>query len=139
MPWVHLARACPGASSKASATASRPRSAAAAAGRGAPPPRLADQVLTGQGQSGERADIAWIARQRGEKPLLGLGGQISAHLPAECGLGAGDAFVDPEFGTGCGRGAAAGTLPAQHMQLARDPPGNLGLDWGEVFGPEFMP
>jgi hypothetical protein len=71
--------------------------------------------------------------------LLGLGAQFGPQLALEGRLGAGETLVDPELGIGGGRGAAAGLLQQQHVQLAGDPPGDLGLDRGEVFGSEFMP
>jgi hypothetical protein len=76
---------------------------------------------------------------RGEKPLLGLGAQFGPQLALEGGLSAGQTLIDPEPGIGGDRGAAAGLLQEQHVQLAGDPPGDLGLDRGEVFGSEFVP
>jgi hypothetical protein len=90
-------------------------------------------------QTDQRLDIARVARQHGEKPLLGLGAQFGPQLPLEGRVRAGQTLIDPELGIGGDRGAAAGLLQEQHVQLAGDPPGDLGLDRGEVFGSEFMP
>ena len=79
MPCTQCASACPGAIDNAIATASRPRSDAAAAAGGVTPPRITDQVLTGERQTRQCLDIARVACERSEVAALRLGRQLGAH------------------------------------------------------------
>jgi hypothetical protein len=60
---------------------------------GVGPPGLADHVLAGESQAGERFDIAGIASQRSQIPALRLDDQIGPHIAAKRGGTAGQTIV----------------------------------------------
>jgi hypothetical protein len=71
------------------------------------PPRVADQALAGQGDTGERFDIARFMGESSEKPSLGLGGELGPHSSPERSLRAKEAFVDGQSCARSVKGAAA--------------------------------
>src|SRR5260370_763249 len=76
-------------------------------GAGVAPPRVADKMLAGSCQTGQRLDIAGIARKCGEIPALRLGRELGAHSFLERARRPRQTFGSPEFHANVGKGAPA--------------------------------
>ena len=103
------------------------------------PTRVADEMLAGDGQTGERLDVARVVRERGEEPALRLGGHFGRDPTLDRSRRPGKTLIDPELATGCRHGTAARLLQDEEVKLSRDLPGNLGLDRFEVFRIKLIP
>src|SRR5580704_8241079 len=103
------------------------------------PPRIADQLLTGSGQTDERLHVPWVVGQRGQVPSLGLSREVWPQLSLEGSCRAGKAFVQLVTRAQFAHHSSNFLLEKQNMQLSRNPPDDLGLHRRGVVGFEFDP
>src|SRR6516162_4911540 len=94
---------------------------------GIAPPRVADQMLAGDGQTGERVDIARVVSQRGEEPALCLGRQLGRDPALDRDHRPGKTLVEAEVTAECCCSMAARLLQGEEMKLSGDLPGDFGL------------
>src|SRR5277367_3140600 len=99
---------------------------------GVAPPGIANDVLAGEGETGERLDIARIVREGGEQPSLRLGRHLGRDPTLDRRRRPGKTLINPELTTGSHHRTAARLLQNEEVKLSRDPPGNLGLNRFEV-------
>src|SRR5580692_4614981 len=91
------------------------------------PPRIADQLLTGSGQTDERLHIPWVVGQRGQVPSLCLSREVWPQLSFEGSRRTGKTFVDLVTDAQFAYDSSNFLLEKQDMQLSRDSPDDLGL------------
>ena len=95
---MHFATACPGARSKRDRDRLAPEVGGGCRGPRIAPPGIADEMLAGQRQAGQRLDIARVVGERGEIPSLRLGRELRRDFALQSAADASDrALGDPEI------------------------------------------
>src|ERR1700719_1040390 len=103
------------------------------------PPWIADKMLAGCSQTGQRLGAARFVGEGGEIPPLRLARQLRGVVSSKCGGCFGEAFGDPEIHPRCSQSPAARCLKEQDVEFSRNPPGNPRLNRSEVLWLELMP
>ena len=101
------------------------------------PPGIADQLLTGSGETDERLHVPWVVGQRGQVPSLCLSREVWPQFSLEGSRRAGKTFVELVTGAQFAYDSSNFLLEQQNMQLSRDSPDDLGLHRHGVVGVEF--
>src|SRR5580704_9901979 len=101
------------------------------------PPWIADQLLTGSGQTDERLYVPWVVGQRGQVPSLCLRSEVWPQLSIEGSRRAGKTLVEVVTGAQFAHDSSNFLLEKQNMQLSRNPPDDFGLRWYGLVGAKF--
>src|SRR4029077_2585184 len=102
------------------------------------PPRVADQALAGERNTGKRLDIVRFTSESRDKPSLRLGSKLGLHPSPECSLSVRETFSNVKSRAQSGKRAAARLVQEQNVKHLGDLPGYRGLDCCQVFRPKFL-